>query len=297
MDALRLVLDWIAPRLGGTPLIIGLAGAQGSGKSTLAGRLAETASGRGRNVSSGGRIWRGGGRKAGAGGRTPAVGDMSAVAVSIDDFYLPKSRRIALAKRVHPLLATRGVPGTHDLPLLLDVLLRVRAGQPIALPRFDKVADDRLPPQQWRCFDQIDLLILEGWCIGARPQPAALLTQPINALETAEDPHAIWRSHVNQALAGQYQRAWAMLDGLAFLAAPDWETVPRWRAEQEASIGGHMDTAALARFCAHYERLTRWQLATTPARAGLVLRLDPRRNVASARFLHPSNAGVSGPLA
>ena len=305
MDALPLVLDWLAHRLGGTPLIIGLAGAQGSGKSTLAERLAETASGRGQNMSSGGRNWRGGGRKAEAGARTSGVGDMCAVAVSIDDFYLPKSRRIALANRVHPLLATRGVPGTHDLPLLLDVLLRVRAGQPVALPRFDKVADDRLPPQHWRRFDRIDLLILEGWCIGARPQPAALLTQPINALEAAEDPYAIWRTHVNQALAGQYQRAWAMLDGLAFLAAPDWETVPRWRAEQEASIGGQMDTAALARFCAHYERLTRWQLTDTARHAGLVVRLDRQRRVVGcepapaqpAPRVQISNPGVSAPLA
>jgi hypothetical protein len=82
----------------------------------------------------------------------------------------------------------------------------------------------------------MDVLILEGWRVGARPQPTALLAEPINALEASEDPHAIWRTHVNQALAGSYQRAWAMLDALAFLAAPDWETVPRWRAEQEAAM-------------------------------------------------------------
>lgn len=243
-------------RAGGAPLILGLAGAQGSGKSTLAAALAARLQQRG----------------------------LAAAAVSIDDFYLTRTQRLALARRVHPLLATRGVPGTHDLPLLLDVLRRVRAGQPAALPVFDKLSDDRLPPQHWHPPGRLDVLILEGWCIGARPQPAALLVAPINSLETTEDPDAVWRTHANQALAGIYQRIWAMLDALVFLAAPDWETVPRWRAGQEAGLTRAtgrpgMDAAAIARFCAHYERLTRWQLADTPRRAALTLRLDEARHV------------------
>ncbi len=279
MDALPIMLDWLAPQLARGARIIGLAGAQGSGKSTLAARLAQSVSDRGQSgAPGGGSGGRGGGRcDAGDGGGD--TGSAIAVAVSIDDFYLPRRRRLALAGQVHPLLATRGVPGTHDLPLLLDVLLRVRSRRPVRLPVFDKCRDDRLPPQHWRRFQRIDLLILEGWCIGARAQPAALLAEPVNALEADEDPDARWRTHANQALAGGYTRAWAMLDGLALLAAPDWETIPRWRAEQERHIGGPMNGAAIARFCAHYERLTRWQLATTPRHAGLVLRLDRSRRV------------------
>jgi D-glycerate 3-kinase len=260
MDALPLLLDWITPKCAAGARIIGIAGAQGSGKSTVstaaAARLTHS------------RIM-------------PGPADRIAVSVSLDDFYRPRAQRLALARSVHPLLATRGVPGTHDLPLLLDVLGRVRAGRPVNLPVFDKRSDDRLPPQRWRRFDRIDLLLLEGWCVGARAQPAALLAGPMNALEAGEDPDGRWRTHVNQALAGGYQRVWAMLDGLVFLAAPDWATVPRWRAEQEAGIGGRMDAAAIARFCAHYERLTRWQLADTPRHAGLVLRLDDSRRVIS----------------
>ena len=279
MDALAPTFAWLEPRLGARPFILGLAGAQGSGKSTLAARLAQILSNRAQPGAPGGRTVAPGAGAADMGGRAPAIGGRIAAAVSIDDFYLPKSRRLALAARVHPLLATRGPAGTHDLPLLLDVLARVRAGRPVALPVFDKRADDRLPPQHWRRFDRIDVLILEGWCIGARAQPARLLAEPVNALEAGEDPDARWRTHANQALAGSYSRAWAMLDGLAFLAAPDWAAVPRWRAEQEAGIGGPMDAAAITRFCAHYERLTRWQLAETPRRAGLVLRLDALRRV------------------
>ncbi len=274
MDALPLLLDWLKPRLNGTPLIIGLAGAQGSGKSTLAAQLAQ------RLPFCTGALPNGAGALPDAGG--------SAVAVSLDDFYLSKTRRQALAAQIHPLFATRGPPATHDLPLLLDALLRVRSGRPVSLPVFDKLADDRLPPQYWRRFDRVDVLILEGWCIGARPQPAALLAEPVNALEAAEDPHALWRTHINQALAGRYARAWAMLDALAFLAAPDWETVPRWRAGQEAGLTRAtgrkgMSPAGIARFCAHYERLTRWQLADTPRHAGFTLRLDGQRRVIGVR--------------
>lgn len=263
MYALPLLLDWLKPRLGHGQLIVGLAGAQGSGKSTLAAGLAQ--------------------RLPNCAGALPDAGG-SVVAVSLDDFYLTRARRQALAAQIHPLFTTRGPPGTHDLPLLLDVLLRVRSGRPVSLPVFDKLADDRLPPQHWRRFDRIDVLILEGWCIGARPQPAALLADPVNGLEATEDPAALWRTRINQALAGNYSRAWAMLDALAFLAAPDWETVPHWRAQQEAGLiratgRSGMDAPALARFCAHYERLTRWQLADTPRHAGLTLRLDEQRRV------------------
>ncbi|WP_310473915.1 hypothetical protein [Sandarakinorhabdus sp.] len=121
-----------------------------------------------------------------AGGGDPAAGAIAAtvaVTVSLDDFYLTRARRQALAAHVHPLFTTRGVPGTHDLPLL-----RVHSDRPVSLPVFDKLADDRLPPQHWRQFDRIDLLIPEGWCIGARLQLAARLTEPIDTLEAGEDP-------------------------------------------------------------------------------------------------------------
>lgn len=277
MDALPRLLDWLLPQLGPRPFVLGLAGAQGSGKSTLAAKIAENMGAGGQNSGSGGQNPGTGGQIAGAAGRFAA-------AVSIDDFYLPKSRRQALARRVHPLLATRGPPGTHDLPLLHDVLSRIRAGRPVALPVFDKLADDRLPPQQWRRFDRIDLLILEGWCIGLRPQPASALVAPVNAIEAGEDPAAHWRIHINQALAGPYPSLWNRLDALALLAAPNWDMVPIWRAQQEAALTRAtgrkgMSAAALTRFCAHYERLTRWQLADTPRHAGLVLRLDGARRV------------------
>ena len=40
--------------------------------------------------------------------------------VSIDDFYKTRKDRKFLSKRKHPLLITRGVPGTHDIDLMLN---------------------------------------------------------------------------------------------------------------------------------------------------------------------------------
>lgn len=254
MEALDALHACVRPLLGRRPVVFGIAGAQGSGKSTLATQLAA---------------------------RLTADG-VAARAISLDDVYLTRARRRTLAAAIHPLMGTRGPPGSHDLPLLHHVLDRIRRRQPLALPRFDKLADDRLPPQHWEAAPALDCLIIEGWCLGAPAQPGAFLANPINMLEAQEDEDARWRTGINRALAGPYAQLWNRLDSLAFLAAPGWDIVPQWRQQQEASLAARqrrrgMDSAAIARFCAHYERLTRWMLATLPARAALTIQLDDQR--------------------
>lgn len=231
--------------------VVGLCGAQGSGKSTLAAAVARAACRRG----------------------------ITAAVISIDDIYLTLAERQALAREVHPLLRTRGVPGTHDVGLGLSVFEALDRGEAASLPRFDKALDDRLPKVLWdRAPAGCELLLFEGWCVGARPQVEEALAGPVNELEATEDPHGTWRRYANQALAGPYQRLFERIDALVLLAAPGFAVVLDWRREQEAALGGSaMDEAALARFVAHYERLTRHILAEMPERADLVVHLDPRR--------------------
>lgn len=255
-------LLWMAivERLGAksrSPFVLGLCGAQGSGKSTLAEELAGKLRGEGLAVAS----------------------------LSIDDLYLTRAERASLAREVHPLLQTRGVPGTHDVALGQALLHAIDAGEPVLLPRFDKLADERMPPDRWeRCDRPLDVLIFEGWCVGARPQPAASLAAPINRLERDEDPDGTWRGYVNAALGGAYQQLFARIDFLTLLAAPAWDVVPAWRMEQERDMQRRarsetaMDAAAIARFVQHYERLTRHILAEMPARADLTIRLDRDRS-------------------
>jgi D-glycerate 3-kinase len=236
------------------PLVVGLCGAQGSGKSTIADALA----------------------------RHFGDHDISTVIVSIDDLYRTRREREALAEQIHPLMRTRGVPGTHDVALGLALFASIDAGAATPLPRFDKATDDRMPPSHWHTAPaDTRLVIFEGWCVGARPQPISALAEPVNELERVEDAEGRWRRHVNAALAGDYQLLFDRIDLLVLLAAPNFETVFGWRIEQErklrAQTGLGMTDEAVIRFVLHYERLTRHILAEMPERADLLIELDANR--------------------
>jgi len=206
--------------------------------------------------------------------------------LSIDDFYLTKSQRARLAREVHPLLATRGVPGTHDVPMLEDCLCRIRQlgkGESLALPRFDKANDDRHPADSWPLVrGPADLLILEGWCVGSVPQADKDLLKPVNALEARQDPTGVWRRYVNDQLQGPYARLNTLYDALVFLQVPDFDTVFRWRAEQEEKLATTAGTAAnslmsrgrIRHFMQYFERLTRANLDCLPGLADVICKLD-----------------------
>lgn len=244
-----------------TPFVLGIAGAQGSGKSTVAARLAGRLRERGRRCA----------------------------LLSLDDLYLDGARRAALAAEVHPLLRTRGVPGTHDVALGLAIVDALGRPGSVALPRFDKARDEPLPRAQWEGFEgPAEILILEGWCLGAHPQPSEALTIPVNALERDSDPDGIWRRYVNAQLAGTYRRLFARIDLLALLAAPGFETVADWRIEQEAALRARciaerrsteavMSDADVRDFVAYFQRITEQMLRDAPA--DLVIRLDSQRQM------------------
>lgn len=239
----------------GAPIIVGLAGAQGSGKSTMAPRLRDCL----------------------------ALNGVRAAVLSLDDFYLTHAERNRLARTVHPLLATRGVPGTHDVAILVHTLDRLvnPDGPAVPIPCFDKAEDDRADRSGWRCLAlPFDVIILEGWCIGARPQSAFELATPVNALERLHDANGQWRGWVNDQLAGVYKELFQRLALRLLLRAPSFEVVLRWRSEQEetlARLTGRrgMNDEELQRFIAHYERITRSMLDAPPA--DLVIALDEDR--------------------
>jgi D-glycerate 3-kinase len=189
---------------------------------------------------------------------------------------------------VHPLLRTRGVPGTHDTKLGIHTLHDLAQAKKVKLPRFDKARDDRRPEAAWETIEApVDLVLFEGWCVGAKPQGLEALTQPINALEANEDVDGRWRRYVNDALGGEYQRLFAKIDLLVLLAAPSFDVVFKWRTQQEEELrsqtqgdrSGVMSDAQIARFIQHYERLTKHVLIEMPPRADLVIRLGEDRAV------------------
>jgi D-glycerate 3-kinase len=255
------LLDHYAGRIARVqrPYVLGLSGLQGSGKSTLARLLKAQAEHRG---------W-------------------PTEILSLDDFYYSRSEREALSQQVHPLLKTRGVPGTHEIELLLSVLTALPHASekfPVTWPRFDKGRDTRMPPSRWpRATRPPRLVVMEGWALGLRPQLESALEEPVNALERLEDPDGRWRHWVNKQLRA-YQPLWRKLDALIVLQAPNWEVIREWRSETEKDLLARgaplaMDAAAMQRFLFHFERLSRHALATLPVMADTCVEYNTHHQV------------------
>jgi D-glycerate 3-kinase len=143
---IRSILSSTAREAQTAPLFVGLQGPQGIGKTTIT-----------RNLLS-------------------SLQDLRLAVLSIDDFYLSYSGLEDLAKRHvnNGLLKGRGQPGTHDIALLqsvLDQLSRINDNPDsiVEIPIFDKSLHegkgDRLPKGHI-VKGPLDIVILEGWCVG-----------------------------------------------------------------------------------------------------------------------------------
>lgn len=233
------------------PVLIGVSGAQGSGKSTVC-RLLEMAN-------------------------RPRFAHFS-----LDDVYWSKAERADLGRLIHPLFGTRGPPGTHDLDLAvatIEALRRADPGGATPLPRFDKLADEPAPGDDWPLYrGRPEAILIDGWCLGATPPERG---KPLNAVE-AIDSDGKWRAAQAVFLAEDYAGFFSMFDAIVYLKPPSWEVVRGWRGEQEEQLLGRPMSAAerakLDRFLMHYERLTRSMMAGGVA-ADVVVELDEGRAV------------------
>jgi len=251
-----------------TPLVLGVQGTQGSGKSTLANFLKALLE----NEHA-----------------------LKTVSLSLDDFYLTRAERSALADNVHPLFIARGVPGTHDVNLAINTIRSLKSiskEQTVAIPRFNKAIDDRFGENNWGAVsDSIDVIIFEGWCVGCDAQETDALHKPVNAFEESEDPEAIWRTYANKALASTYQDLFSLINYLVVLNAPSFECVFDWRLLQEKKLRERWESSAensenhilseaeVIRFVSHYERLTRHCLRTLPNKADWLLPLNSNHEI------------------
>ena len=236
--------------------IIGIGGGQGSGKSTLTQLIQEAA----------------------------VAFDEEVAVLSLDDFYFTQAERAKLAAEVHELFATRGPPGTHDLDALLNAVAELQEKRDVEIPVFDKGMDDRAGTRlvERTCTR----IVIEGWCIGARPQPVGDLTKPINTLEKEHDADGVWRGLVNDHLHTKYARLTSLLDGVVFLQVPSLDAVRRWRLKQEEDrpASQRKDAAWVDQFIQYYERLTRSMLREMPTDADVLVELDNEHRVAGIRL-------------
>ena len=216
--------------------------------------------------------------------------------ISIDDFYKTRKDRLKLSKNIHPLLMTRGVPGTHDIKLIVDFFKKVlkKKFSPILLPKFDKSIDDRVRRQNWyKIKKKPNIVILEGWCVGSSAQKLKNLRKPINSLEKNMDQKLKWRKYVNNQLNSQYKTMHKMLDSFLYLKAKDFSLLRRWRLKQEKKLSLKnknkknskiMSKNEVLNFMMTYQRITEHMFKEVPKFASLVLTLNQNHQIKNIKY-------------
>ena len=241
--------------------IIGLSGGQGSGKTTIT-TLVEHILNLYLNVR--------------------------AITLSIDNFYFSKKRRMQMSQEIHPLCKTRGVPGTHDIILLkekINSLLNADLKTKTVIPLFSKIKDDYVPIQNWKTYlGRPDIIILEGWCIGAKAIEDHEWLPPLNSLEKNFDPDSTWGKWSNRLLKNQYQEIFGMLKILIMIKEKSMRNIYKNRWVQEKTLKKLNNTAKtltkddVKQFVMHFERLTRHMLRIMPDYADIIINKDSNYN-------------------
>jgi D-glycerate 3-kinase len=213
---------------------------------------------------------------------------------SIDEFYKTSEDRNKMANEIHSLFKTRGVPGTHDINLvkIFFDIIKKKKFKKIKLPKFEKAADNRLKKKYWYNIKQKpEIVILEGWCVGARPQSSSLIKKPINILEKYEDKDLKWRKYVNEKLKKEYKKLFAMIDHFIFMKIPNFKMVFKWRLLQENKLKkkSHLNKKIMSyneikRFIMFYERITLQMIKDLSKSASVVMLLKKNHEIKKVLF-------------
>ena len=261
---------WISKKANNKkPYFVGLAGGQGTGKTTISSLIKII---------------------------LVKYFELKVFRISIDDFYKTRQERIKLSKRLHPMLLIRGVPGTHDINMMLNFFKKTKSKKfkRLKLPTFNKAIDDRFKKEKWYDLkEKPDIIIFEGWCVGARSEKNITLKKTINSLEKFNDPNQIWRKYVNQQLKTKYKNLYSQLNCLIYLKAKDFKLLQKWRLKQERKLWLKnkksaklkiMDKADVIRFMQTYQRITQNMFKNMPKYASIILNLNSNHQIKSAIY-------------
>ena len=265
------VCFWISKKVSNKkPYFVGLAGGQGTGKTTISSLLEIIL------------------RK---------YFKLNVFKISIDDFYRTRKERFNLSKKIHPLLMTRGVPGTHDIKIMLDFFRKSKTKKfkSFKLPKFNKAIDDRCKKNQWYTIKKRpDVIIFEGWCVGARAEKNSTIKKSINSLEKANDAQLIWRNYVNKQLKTKYKKLYDQLDCLVYLKAKNFSLLQKWRLIQEKKLwlknknkktnNKIMSKGDVINFMQTYQRVTQNMFKFAPRYASIILNLNSNHQIKSAVY-------------
>ncbi|MFL2883553.1 MAG: uridine kinase [Pelagibacteraceae bacterium] len=218
---------------------------------------------------------------------------LNTINFSIDDFYKTRKERKKMSKNVHQLFYTRGVPGTHDIKLLKKTfkLILNKKFKTFNIPKFDKSIDDRYPKNKWRKVrKKPNIVIFEGWCVGAEHQKTHQLKKPTNLLEKKFDENLIWRKKVNKELKTRYNKLFNLIDSLIFLKVPSFKYVYKWRLLQEKKLKVSskgkktMNKIQVKNFIMYYERITNYMLKNLSQKSDILVTIDKKHRLNKIKF-------------
>ena len=264
------VCFWISKKtIKKKPLIIGLGGGQGSGKTTISSIISLI---------------------------LKKYFKLKVFKISVDDFYKTRNERKLLSINKHPLLMIRGVPGTHDVDIILNFLkkIKIKKFKGLKLPKFNKAIDDRYKKKFWyKIKSRPDVVIIEGWCIGAKPQKNSQLNKPINSLERTHDKNFMWRKYVNHQLKTKYKKLFKQLDDLVYLKAKNFDLLKKWRVRQEKQLKLRtknkknlkiMNQKEVINFMQTYQRITQQMFRDTSKYASVIMGLNNNHQINKIKF-------------
>ena len=261
---------WINKKANKTrPYFVGLAGGQGTGKTTISSLI---------------RII------------LTKYFKLNVFRISIDDFYKTRKERINLSNKIHPMLLTRGVPGTHDINMMLSFFRKAKSRKfkRLKLPTFNKAIDDRFHKKNWYDLKaRPDVIIFEGWCVGAKSENNITLKRTINSMEKLEDQRQIWRKYVNQQLKTKYKNLYSQLNCLIYLKAKNFSLLQKWRLKQERKLWLKskknsklkiMNRGDVINFMQTDQRITQNMFKNMPKYASIIFNLNNNHQIKSAIY-------------
>ena len=185
---------------------------------------------------------------------------------------------------------------THDVSSMFSFFKRAKSKnfRALKLPKFNKAIDDRYNKKLWHSIKKKpDIIIFEGWCVGARAEKNNSLKKAINSLERNSDKKLIWRKFVNQQLKLKYKKLYTELDCMLFLKANNFRLLQQWRLKQEKKLwlknkrsrnNKIMNKKDVIKFMQTYQRITQNMLKHAPKYSSMILNLNRNHQIKSVKY-------------
>jgi len=164
----------------------------------------------------------------------------------------------------------------------------------LKLPTFNKAIDDRFNKKRWYDLKKRpDIIIFEGWCVGAKSEKNTTLKKTINSMEKAKDQKQIWRKYVNQQLKYKYKKLYSQLNCLIYLKAKNFNLLQKWRLKQERKLwikskvksnSKIMSRGDVINFMQTYQRITQNMFRYMPKYASIILKLNTNHQIKTALY-------------